>query len=164
MNIAIYAGTYDPFTNGHRFTTEFGLDLFDKVIIAIGENPVKKTLFSLDERLEMIRKSTEDLRNIEVDHFTGLYTVDYATNKSAQYLLRGIRNTTDFGYEQEFQNLCYIRNPTIKLVYAIPPQNLTGVSSSTVKGLCGYNNWESLVTQFVSPFVLEKLKEKYPSP
>lgn len=162
MKTAIYAGTFDPFTNGHRFATEFGLQLFDKVIIAIGVNPGKNTLFNLDERLELIRQSTTDLSaDIEIDSYCGLYAVDYAVEKNAQFLLRGIRNPTDFLYEAEFQNLCYSRNKNIHVVYAIPPLNLAGVSSSTVKGLCGYQNWESFVNQFVSPAVLAKLKEKF---
>ncbi len=163
MKTAIYAGAFDPFTDGHRFATEFGLELFDKVIIAIGVNPGKHPLFTLDERLDLIKQSTSDLPNVEVDQYTGLYAVDYAVQKGANFLLRGIRNPTDFLYEAEFQNLCYIRNPSIHLVYAIPPQNLAGVSSSTVRGLCGYQDWELMVAKFVSPAVLAKLKEKFPA-
>jgi pantetheine-phosphate adenylyltransferase len=95
--IAILPGSFDPITNGHLDVIKRALKIFDKVIIAIGENPEKKCLFSLKERIDMIKTSTSKL-NVDVEHFNGLL-VDYAKKKKANAIVRGLRAVSDFDYE-----------------------------------------------------------------
>ena len=95
---AIYPGTFDPITNGHISIIRRGLSIFKKLTVAILINPQKKTLFSLDERIEMIQEVTKDLDNIEIDTFDGLL-VDYAVQKDVKVILRGLRAMSDFEYE-----------------------------------------------------------------
>jgi len=95
--IAICPGTFDPITNGHLDVIKRALKIFEKVIIAIGENPEKKCLFSLKERVDMIKQSTKGL-NIEVDHFSGLL-IKYAKKKKASAIVRGLRAVSDFDFE-----------------------------------------------------------------
>jgi len=95
--VAIYPGSFDPITNGHLDVLKRALKIFDKVIVAVGENPDKEYLFSQKERVEMIKKSTKGL-NVEVDHFSGLL-VKYAKKKKANAIVRGLRAVSDFDYE-----------------------------------------------------------------
>ena len=96
--VAIYPGSFDPVTNGHIDIIERGLKLFDKVIVSILHNPGKKNLFTLDERLEMLKDCMKKFNNIEVDSFDGLL-VDYAATRNADAILRGLRAMSDFEYE-----------------------------------------------------------------
>ena len=98
MTIAIYPGSFDPFTNGHLDILKSGSEIFDKVIIAVSYNLNKKGFLSVDERVELIKKSVSNLKNVEVDAFEGL-TVEYAKRKGANVLLRGLRTSFDFEYE-----------------------------------------------------------------
>ena len=95
---AIYPGSFDPVTNGHIDIAKRGLRLFDRIIIAILQNPGKKSLFSVEERLEILGESMSGLEGIEFDTFDGL-TVNYARTKNAQAILRGMRAVSDFEYE-----------------------------------------------------------------
>ena len=95
--IAVYPGSFDPITNGHLDVVKRALKIFDKVIIAVGETPEKKYLFSQKERVEMIKESVKGL-NAEVDHFSGLL-VDFAKEKKADAIVRGLRAVSDFDYE-----------------------------------------------------------------
>jgi len=96
--IAVYPGSFDPITNGHIDIIRRSLRMFDEVIILIAHNPVKKTHFSLEERLTMIREATKDFQNIGVDSFDGL-VVDYLKKHKANVIIRGLRALSDFEYE-----------------------------------------------------------------
>ncbi|MCP4694457.1 MAG: pantetheine-phosphate adenylyltransferase, partial [Desulfobacterales bacterium] len=96
--VAIYPGSFDPVTNGHLDIAERGLKLFDKIIVAILCNPGKKSLFTVEERIEMLKESFKGKPNVEIDSFNGLL-VDYAVKKNAQAVLRGMRAVSDFEYE-----------------------------------------------------------------
>jgi len=98
--IAVFAGTFDPFTIGHHDIVNRALPIFDKIIIAIGENDEKKPLFSLSERINIIKKSFVNHEKIIIETYTGL-TGEFCKKNSAQYLIRGIRNATDFQYEND---------------------------------------------------------------
>ncbi|MGO3307170.1 MAG: pantetheine-phosphate adenylyltransferase, partial [Sphingobacterium sp.] len=98
MKTAVFAGSFDPFTFAHKDLVERGLELFDKVIIAIGVNSAKKGLMSSDQRVESINELFHGKLGIEVTQFTGL-TVDFCRKSGARYLLRGLRNTNDFNFE-----------------------------------------------------------------
>jgi pantetheine-phosphate adenylyltransferase len=96
--VAIYPGSFDPVTNGHLDIVKRGLKLFDKIIVTILYNPGKETLFSVEERLGMLRESMKSLSHIEIDRYDGLL-VDYAAKRKAQAILRGMRAVSDFEYE-----------------------------------------------------------------
>ncbi len=98
-NIAIFPGSFDPITIGHVDLIKRALPLYDKIIVAIGVNSQKKYLFSLEERLDWLREVFEDEPKVEVGHFSGL-TAHYARQIGARYLLRGLRNASDFDYEK----------------------------------------------------------------
>ena len=98
MTIAIYPGSFDPFTNGHLDILKSGSEIFEKVIIAVAYNSEKKGFLTIEERVSLIKESIKNLPNVEVDSFTGL-TVNYAKKKKANVLLRGLRTSFDFEYE-----------------------------------------------------------------
>jgi pantetheine-phosphate adenylyltransferase len=133
MKIAVFAGTFDPFTIGHQDIVNRALPLFDKIIIAIGMNEEKKPLFSLEERIEIINKSFFNHKKIIVETYTGL-TGEFCKKINAQCLLRGIRNAIDFQYENDLAQA----NKEIfglETVFFITKPTLSHVSSSLVKEL-----------------------------
>ena len=98
MRTAIYPGSFDPLTNGHLDVIERAVKLFDRVVVAVAKNEGKQPLFSLDERLEMVRRSIQPLRTVEADSFDSLL-VDYVERRSAQAIVRGLRAVSDFEFE-----------------------------------------------------------------
>ena len=101
--VAIYAGSFDPPTNGHLWMIERGAELFDRLIVAIGTNPAKKGMFTVAERMEMLEKATVRLFNVRVSEFTNKYLIHYAKSLGARFILRGIRNATDQEFERMLQ-------------------------------------------------------------
>jgi pantetheine-phosphate adenylyltransferase len=133
MKTAVFAGTFDPFTIGHQDIVNRALPLFDKLIIAIGINDEKKSLFSLAERTEIIKKSFINHTKIIVDTYTGL-TGDFCKKNDAPYLLRGIRNAIDFQYENDLAHA----NAAIfglETVFFLTAPTLSHISSSLVREL-----------------------------
>ena len=132
MRIAVYPGSFDPFTLGHLDILERATGIFDKVIVAVLQNPNKSPLFSVEERIEMIRESVAADRNVEVDSFDGL-TVDYAKKVGAGSLLRGLRATSDF--ESEFQMALFNRKlaPEVTTVFLMTSFANVFLSSSLIK-------------------------------
>lgn len=157
--IAIYPGTFDPLTNGHVDIVNRGLKVFDKVIVAILHNRKKTPLFSVDERLHLIRNTFKDNPRVEVDHFYGLI-VDYAVKKNAQAILRGMRAVSDF--ESEFQIAMFNRrlNRDIQTVFLMTGMRWVFISSTGVKELASFGGD---VKGLVPPEIEEKLKEKFKS-
>jgi len=158
---AVYAGTFDPLTFGHLWMIEESLILFERLVIAIGLNPDKQTIFTSGERLEMLTRSTHMFPNIQIDMFTNQYLVEYATGIGAQYIVRGIRNESDYTYERSMRNINGDLRPNISTIFLMPPREIAEVSSSMVKGLVGPEGWENVVEKYVPKVVLEKLKEKH---
>jgi pantetheine-phosphate adenylyltransferase len=146
---AVYAGSFDPITNGHMYMIREGAKLFDELVIAVGVNPDKHCAFTLAERLELIRKCTQGIASVTVDHFSNMFLVDYAIKSGARYILRGIRGPSDYEYER---GMCHINtdlHPGCITVFLIPPRNISEVSSSFVKGLVGPANWETVVRKYI---------------
>jgi pantetheine-phosphate adenylyltransferase len=133
MKTAVFAGTFDPFTIGHQDIVNRAFPLFDKIIIAIGVNEEKKTLFSLEDRVKIISKPFMDNEKIFVETYTGL-TGEFCKKNNAQYLLRGIRNSVDFQYEND---LAQANKELFGLetVFFITTLTLSHVSSSLVREL-----------------------------
>ena len=164
----IYAGSFDLATEGHRWVISEGARLFDHLTVAIGENPGKKYLFTIKERLEMLREITSEWSNVSVDYFSQRYLIEYASESEATHILRGIRGADDFRMEKTIR---YINDDiahtgddesrNITTVYVIPPRHLVEVSSSAVKGLVGGDpNWREVVRKYVPASVLDKLEKK----
>ncbi|MDR2972811.1 MAG: pantetheine-phosphate adenylyltransferase [Bacteroidales bacterium] len=133
MKIAVFAGTFDPFTIGHQDIVNRAISIFDKIIIAIGVNEKKKTLFSLQERIDNIKKAFINNDKIVVETYTGL-TGEFCKKKGAQFLIRGIRNSVDFQYEND---LAQANNELfcIETVFFITSSTLSHISSSLVREL-----------------------------
>ena len=159
MRIAVYAGSFDPPTNGHLWMVERGLELFDRLIVAIGSNPAKSYSYSVEDRLEMLRASVPVSDRLEVDHFDNRFLVDYAKKKDATYVLRGIRSPNDYEYERVMRHINADMAPQITTVFLMPPRDIAELSSSMIKSLTGPEGWEETVRRYVPPQVFEVLKQ-----
>lgn len=132
MNTALYAGSFDPFTNGHLDILEQALQIFDKVIVAVANNSDKKSFLSVDKRLEIIRACTKNFENTEVVAYEGL-TVEYAKQHGANVLVRGVRNSADFEYELQISGVNNHLAPDIKTVLLTPSPENALISSTIVR-------------------------------
>jgi pantetheine-phosphate adenylyltransferase len=163
---AVYAGSFDPITLGHLHVIEKASPLFDELIVSVGYNPLKKQTFTVDQRIDMIKKSLCLQNNISVSHFkTDQFLVSYAYDIGCTHIVRGMRDQDDFRDEKRFMNIGFDiqksrgYDPLIETVYIISPQKLENTSSSAVKALCGYEGWENIVGTMVTEPVLNELKE-----
>lgn len=158
---AVYAGSFDPITNGHLWMIEEGAGLFKKLYVAIGKNSSKQEMFSAEDRLAMLKDSTKHIANVEVCSFEkNEYLVHFAQRMGAAYILRGVRDPSDFTYERTLRLLNEDISHEIKTVFMMPPRNLAEVSSSTIKILVGPDGWEKVVEKRVPAAVLEALKAR----
>lgn len=157
--VGMVAGSFDPITKGHEWLIDQALVLCDHVHVIVGNNPVKKYLFSGEERKTMIEQIYTTPR-VEVNFLNDELLINVAREYECNFLVRGIRNAEDFSYEQQVQLINRKICPEIDTVFLIPPRELTEVSSSTVKGLVGFKGWEGIVSQYVHPYVLARLQEK----
>ncbi len=155
--IAIYPGTFDPLTFGHVDLVERGIKIFDKVIVSVLNNKKKKPLFTVEERVDMIRESLKNYSRVEVSSFDGLI-MDYAIEKNAQAILRGMRAVSDF--ENEFQMAMFNRrlNREIQTVFLMTGMRWIFISSTGVKELASFGGE---VKGLVPPVVERRLREKY---
>ncbi len=136
--IALYPGTFDPITNGHFDIIKRALNLFDEVIIAVALSHEKKPMFSLDERINMARLATQNLKNVKVVGFDNL-TVDFAKTQKAEILIRGLRAVSDFEYELQLGYLNNSLDSTIETVYLMPSLQHAFISSSIVRNLLKFD-------------------------
>lgn len=134
MKIAVFPGSFDPITNGHVDILERIVPLFDKIIVLVAINPNKQNRFSHKMRIEMIKSVVQRYSNVEVD-FTDGYTVDYAKSHGANYLIRGLRNATDFKYEYELALANKKLNSNIETIFLLTDEKISSISSSDVYNL-----------------------------
>ena len=160
MTKAIYAGSFDPITNGHLWVIDRAAAIFDQLIVAVSDNPDKKYSFSLEERLILLKNTLHGYKNIEIGHFNGEFLVNYAQNANAKFIVRGIRNTQDYEYEKTMRYINSDLCNEIDTIFLMPPRNYAEVSSSLVKGLVGTVGWEKVVNRYVPETVLNALKIK----
>ncbi len=157
MKTVLYPGTFDPITNGHMDVIVRALNLFDRVVVTVADNPDKAPLFNVTERLEMIREAVQDLDNVEVNHFSGL-AVDYARERGACAIIRGLRAISDF--EVEFQMALMNRHmdPDVTTVFLMPHDRYTHLNSSIIREISSLGGD---VSDFVPPVVKKALSKKY---
>lgn len=160
MRIAIYPGTFDPLTSGHLDILEEACALFDRVVAAVGVNPSKTPLFSVSERLEMLRESVEErgLRNVETTSFGGL-TVDCARENGAVFIVRGLRAVTDFEHEFGLLLANEQLDSGIKTVFVMPTHKYLYLSSSVVRQAASLGR--RVIPGSVPPPVEVRLREKF---
>lgn len=159
MKAALYPGTFDPITYGHLDIIERASRLFDKIIITVASNPSKRPLFSAQERVSLIRESLADLNNgaiLEVETFNGLI-VNFAKEKKAAAIIRGLRAISDFEYELQMALMNRRLAAEITTVFLMPHENYTYLNSTIVKEVAHLGGD---ISNFVPPIVEKKLKEK----
>jgi len=130
--IAVYPGSFDPLTNGHVDIILRGARLFDRIIVAVLTNAEKTPLFSVDERLAIIRETFKGTPNVEADRFSGLL-IDYARDKKASAIVRGLRAVSDFEYEMQMALMNRHLHPDVETVFMMPAEQYTYVSSRLIK-------------------------------
>lgn len=155
--IAIYPGSFDPVTNGHLDIMRRASRMVDRLVIGVLNNNSKTPLFSVDERVNMLKEVTKDISNIEIRSFQGL-SVNFAREMHAQFILRGLRAITDFDYELQMAQTNRKLFPDIDTIFLTTSLEYAFLSSTTVKEVASYNSDVSL---FVPEIVSEKLKEKF---
>jgi len=157
--VAVYPGSFDPITNGHLSILTRGLQVFDRIIVAVARNPQKSSLFTEQERVEMIRDLLADKPNVEIDTFDGLL-VDYAKQRKAKAILRGIRAMSDFEYEFQLALMNRRLNRDIQSVFLMTDYKWFYISSTIVKEAASFGG---NISGLVPDLVCERLKKKYGS-
>jgi len=146
---AVYAGMYDPWTCGHSHVLQQAAPLFAKITLAIGTNPAKKPMFSLETRLAFLRDVAGEYNNVRVDTFADVYLVDYAESIGATHIIRGLRNVADFEYELSLAQINLGINPRIRTVFFLADRAYADISSSNVKGIIGPKGWQEVVKEYI---------------
>jgi pantetheine-phosphate adenylyltransferase len=157
MRIAIYPGTFDPITNGHLDIIERAMKMFDSVIVTIARNSAKNPLFSDKERLELIREAVKGYENVTVDSFEGLL-VDYARERKATAVLRGLRAISDFEYEFQMALTNRKLNDSVETVFLMPSERYTYLNSTIVREIARLGGD---VNDFVPPVVQRAFAKKF---
>ena len=156
MRIAVYPGSFDPVTLGHGDIIERTAKMFDKVIIGVLNNNVKTPLFSVKERVNMLKEVTAHLPNVEVQSFEGLL-VDFLRRNDAQVIVRGLRAVTDFEYELQMAQTNRVMAPEIDTIFLTTNLKYSYLSSSIVKEIAFY---DGQIRQFLAPEVEERVRAK----
>ena len=140
MKIAVFPGSFDPITLGHLDIIERAVPLFDKLIIAIGQNSQKKYMFSLEKKMEFIKKSVAHFPNVEVDSFEGL-TIDYCRSKNVNFIIRGLRNPAVFEFEKAIAqtNRLLTHENKIETIFLLTSAGKSYISSSIVREIISFN-------------------------
>jgi pantetheine-phosphate adenylyltransferase len=154
--LAIYPGSFDPVTNGHLDLIERGTKIFDRLIVAVLKNSEKDPMFSTAERVEMLREVTKPWDNVEVDLFDGLL-VQYAVQRKAQVILRGIRAISDYEYELQMALMNRRLESHIETVFMMPAETYSYLSSSLVREI---SHLGGPIKGLVPPIVEERLRAK----
>jgi pantetheine-phosphate adenylyltransferase len=157
MKRAIYPGSFDPVTNGHIDVAERARKLFDEVIVAVAHNDEKQALFSLEERLDLLRRTVGKIDNVRVAHFEGLL-IDFAVREEANAVIRGLRAVSDFEFEFQMALMNRKLQDSVETIFLMPKEEYTYLSSRLVKeiGRLGGD-----VSKFVPPDVASALGKKF---
>lgn len=155
---AVYPGTFDPFTNGHVDLVKRARRLFPRLIVAVASNPQKRPLFSVQERMAIVRDAVGDLAGVEIDCFNAL-TVDYVRAKGAQIILRGVRAVSDFEFEFAMALMNRKISEEVETLFLMPNHNYSFLSSRLVKEVAMLGG---SVEEFVPPLAARLLRERTP--
>lgn len=153
---AMYPGTFDPITLGHEDLVRRALRLFNKVVVAVAANPGKEPMFSLDERVDLVKTVLADMDNVEVTGYSGL-TVDFARDHGLQVIVRGLRAVSDFEYEFQLASMNRHLTDEVETAFLTPTEQFTFISSGLVREIATMGGD---VTDFVSPKVRLALLER----
>jgi len=159
MKRVIYPGTFDPVTNGHLDVTKRAMDLFDEVVVTVAKNPTKTSLFSTEERVEMLKVSMKDFSNVRVDSFNGLI-VDHARELGAIGIIRGLRAISDFEYEFQMALMNRKLDEKLRTIFLMPHEKFTYLNSTIIRNLAEFHGD---VSSFVPEIVKRKLLKKFPT-
>jgi pantetheine-phosphate adenylyltransferase len=157
MKKVIYPGTFDPVTHGHLDIIKRAVELFDRVVVTVAKNPSKTFLFSVEERVEMLKVSLKDFDKVEVDSFNGL-VVDHARELGAIGIIRGLRAVSDFEYEFQMALMNRKLDDNLATIFLMPHEKFTYLNSTIVRNLAQF---QGDVSDFVPEVVAAKLKEKF---
>ena len=157
MAIAIYPGSFDPVTFGHLDIIHRATRLFDEVIVGVLNNSAKSPLFSAEERVNILKKVTEDIPNLKIKSFSGL-SVNFAKECNAKVIVRGLRAITDFEYELQLAQTNRILDKDIDTMFLTTSLEYAYLSSSTVKEAASFG---ADISEFLPPYAVEKVKEKF---
>ncbi|BBW96814.1 MULTISPECIES: pantetheine-phosphate adenylyltransferase [Geobacillus] len=158
-SIAVCPGSFDPVTYGHLDIIKRGARVFDQVYVAVLNNSAKKPLFTVEERIELLRAVTQSLPNVHVESFHGLL-IDYARSKKANAILRGLRAVSDFEYEMQITSMNRVLDENIETFFMMTNSQYAFLSSSIVKEVAKYNGD---ISELVPPVVEQALKKKFAS-
>ncbi len=156
MRRVIYPGTFDPVTYGHIDVIKRAMELFDEIVVTVAKNPAKTEMFTLEERVDMLKESLKEYPNVIVDSFGGL-VVDHARQLGAVGIIRGLRAISDFEYEFQMALMNRKLNKDFKTIFLMPHEKYTYLNSTIIRNLAQF---DADVSEFVPPYVAEKLKEK----
>ncbi|HET9328703.1 MAG TPA: pantetheine-phosphate adenylyltransferase [Candidatus Eisenbacteria bacterium] len=156
MRTAVFPGTFDPFTNGHLDLTRRAARLFDRVVVAVAANPGKGTLFTVEERVEMIRAATKGVKGLDVVHFDDL-VVACAQRVGAQVMIRGLRAVSDFEFEFQMALMNRRLSRRLEIAFLMPDQKYTYLNSTLVKEVARHGG---TITGLVPPLVERRLRER----
>ena len=160
MRTCVFAGTFDPFTNGHAYIVDKCLETFDKVIVAVGVNVDKKPYFTDDERVQAIKEVYADNERVSVKKYDGML-VDFMKKEGIKVTVRGLRNEDDYKYETTMARYNEDMYPEIITVYIPAPTNLTYVSSTAIKNLIDLNtSFDSYVPEKAAAYLKSVIKNK----
>jgi pantetheine-phosphate adenylyltransferase len=154
--IAVYPGTFDPVTYGHLDIVRRSAKLFDEVVIGVLNNSAKTPLFSVDERVKILEKTTEEIPNVRVDQFNGL-SVDFARKWGAVVIVRGLRLITDFEFELQMAQTNRKLAPEVDTTFLYTSLQYSYLSSTTVREVAGFGG---NISEFVPPYVVEQIHKK----
>ncbi len=158
--LAIYPGTFDPITNGHLDIIKRSIEIFDRVIVAVAASNAKKPMFCLQDRLEILKLSTSDLPKVQVESFENLLA-DFAREKGARVIIRGLRAVSDFEYELQMGYANASLNDTLETIYFMPTLENAFISSSVVRSIIEHNGrFSHLVPESAVGFILSSYQQK----
>jgi pantetheine-phosphate adenylyltransferase len=156
LRIALYPGSFDPVTNGHVNLIERGLEVFDRLVVAVATNVNKTPLFTVDDRMAMIREVIHDNERVDVDSFSGLL-VDYAAKRKASVILRGLRAISDFEFEFQMTHMNRRLKPDIEIVFMMTDEEFFFVSSQLVREVASFGgNVSGLVPTHVERMLAKR--------